>query len=101
MGRRVRASRGCWRGWWGRGGVGEWRARGPGSAVAHRGAEAFAAACAGAAGRPGGWAELRGRFRAVSLFVLEDLHDLARAPLALAELSPTLDALADAGAAVA
>ena len=36
---------------------------------------------------PGGWAELRGRFRALDLFVLEDLHALERAPLALAELT--------------
>ena len=44
--------------------VGERLLRRPESAVAHLEAEAFAAACAEAAGRPGGWAELRGRFRA-------------------------------------
>ena len=53
--RRGWASRGCWRGW---------SANGcrvsPGAAVAHLEAEAFAAACAEAAGRRGGgWAELR------------------------------------------
>src|SRR5690348_11071900 len=35
--------------------------RRPESSVAHLGAEAFASACAEAAGRRGGWAELRGR----------------------------------------
>jgi len=81
--------------------VGERLMRRPGSSLAHLGAEAFAAACAEAAGRPGGWADLRERFRGVDLLVLEDLHALARAPLALAELTHTLDALADRGAAVA
>jgi chromosomal replication initiator protein len=81
--------------------VAERLARHPGAAVAHLTAEAFAAACAEAASRPDGWAELRARFRALDLFVLEDVHALERAPLALAELAPTLDALADAGAAVA
>src|SRR3954451_12787087 len=75
--------------------------RRPESSVAHLGGEAFAAACAEAAGRLGGWAELRERFRGVDLFVLEDLHALERAPLALQELSHTLDALDGAGAAVA
>ena len=73
--------------------------RRPESAVAHLGAEAFAAACAEAAGQPGGWADLRARFRGLDLFVLEDLHALERAPLALAELTHTLDALDEAGAA--
>jgi chromosomal replication initiator protein len=83
--------------------VAECLRRRPGSAVAHLEAEAFAAACAEAAGRPGGvgWAELRRRFRWLDLFVLEDVHVLERAPLALGELVPTLDALAEAGAAVA
>lgn len=78
-------------------------ARRPGAAVAHLEAEAFAAGCAAAARRGGGagWAELRERFRGLDLFVLEDLHALERAPLALEELGHTLDALADAGAAVA
>ncbi len=81
--------------------VGERLTRDPGAAVAHLEAETFAAACAEAAGLPGGWADLRGRFRALDLLVIEDLHALARAPLALAELAHTLDALADVGAAVA
>lgn len=75
--------------------------RRPESSVAHLGAEAFAAACAEAAGQPGGWTELRGRFRGLDLFVLEDLHALERAPLALEELTHTLDALDEAGASVA
>jgi chromosomal replication initiator protein len=75
--------------------------RRPQSAVAHLEAEAFAAACSEAAGQSGGWAELRGRFRRLDLFVLEDLHALSRAPLALSELMHTLDALAEVGAAVA
>jgi chromosomal replication initiator protein len=81
--------------------VGETLARRPGAAAARLEAEAFAASCAEASGRSGGWAELRGWFRALDLFVLEDLHALERAPLALAELSHTLDALFEAGAAVA
>ena len=75
--------------------------RRPESAVAHLSAEAFAARCAEAAARPEGWGELRSRFRGLDLFVLEDLHALERAPLALQELSHTLDALDEAGAAVA
>lgn len=75
--------------------------RHPESAVAHLEAEAFAALCAEAAGQRGGWAELRDRFRGLDLFVLEDLHALGRAPLALAELTHTLDALDEAGASVA
>src|SRR5262249_50218199 len=81
--------------------VGERLLRIPGSSVAHLEAEAFAAACAVAARQPGGWAELRARFRAVDRFVLEDLHALERTPLALEELTHTLDALAGEGAAVA
>ena len=81
--------------------VAECLLRRPGSAVAHLEAEAFAAACAEAAGQAGGWAELRERFRRLDLFVLEDLHALERAPLALTELVHTLDALDEAGAAVA
>jgi len=75
--------------------------RHPESAVAHLEAESFAALCAEAAGQSGGWTELRGRFRGLDLFVLEDLHALERAPLALAELTHTLDALDEAGASVA
>jgi chromosomal replication initiator protein len=75
--------------------------RRPESAVAHLEAEAFAAACAGASGRPGGWAEVRERFRRLDLFVLDDLQTLERTPWAMEELSHTLDALDEAGAAVA
>jgi chromosomal replication initiator protein len=83
--------------------VAECLLRRPGAAVAHLEAEAFAAACAEAAGRSGsgGWSELRERFRRLDLFVLEDLHALERAPLALGELAHTLDALEEAGSAVA
>ena len=84
-----------------RGLVGEWLARRPGSALAHLEAEAFAGACAAAASKPGGWAELRADFRSLDLFVLEDVHALERAPLALGELTHTLDALAELGASVA
>ena len=75
--------------------------RRPESALAHLEAEAFAALCADAATRPGGWTALRGRFRALDLFVLDDVHALERAPLALNELTHTLDALDEAGALVA
>jgi chromosomal replication initiation ATPase DnaA len=81
--------------------VGEWLLRRPGSAVAHLEAEAFAAACAEAQEQRDGWPELRQRFRSLDLFVLDDLHALERAPLALAELTHTLDALTDLGGAVA
>jgi chromosomal replication initiator protein len=81
--------------------VGERLLRRPESAVAHLEAETFASACAEAANQPGGWSELRARFRRLDLFVLEDLHALERAPLALEELTHTLDALDDAGAGVA
>jgi chromosomal replication initiator protein len=81
--------------------VAECLLRRPGAAVAHLEAEAFAAACAEAAGRSGGWSELRERFRRLDLFVLEDLHALERARLALEELVHTLDALDEAGSAVA
>jgi chromosomal replication initiator protein len=75
--------------------------RRPGSAVAHLEAEAFAAACAEASSRSGGWAEVRDRFRRLDLFVLDDLQTLERTPWAMEELSHTLDALDEAGAAVA
>src|SRR5947209_1007954 len=63
--------------------------REPGSAVAHLDAEEFAAACAEAAADTagGGWPALRSRFRAVDLFVVEDLEGLARAPTAREELA--------------
>lgn len=75
--------------------------RRPESVVASIEAEAFAAACAEASGRPGGWAELRDRFRRLDLFVIDDLQSLERAPWAMVELSHTLDALDEAGASVA
>jgi chromosomal replication initiator protein len=75
--------------------------RQPGSAVAHLEAEAFAAACAEASTRAGGWADVRDRFRRLDLFILDDLHALERTPWAMEELSHTLDALDEAGAAVA
>jgi chromosomal replication initiator protein len=81
--------------------VAEWLLRRPEAPVAHLGAETFAALCAEAMAAPGGWAELRGRFRGLDLLVLEDLHALERAPLALGELAHTLDALEEAGATVA
>jgi chromosomal replication initiator protein len=75
--------------------------RRPESAVAPMDGESFAAACAEASGRVGGWAELRERFRRLDLFILDDLQALERAPWAMDELSHTLDALDEAGAAVA
>ena len=81
--------------------VAERIARRPDSAVAILGAEAFAASCAEAADRRGGFGELRERFRRLDLFVIEDLHAMEDAPLALNELAHTLDALEEAGAAVA
>ncbi|WP_435018112.1 helix-turn-helix domain-containing protein [Tundrisphaera sp. TA3] len=75
--------------------------RRPGTALAHLEAEAFAAACAEASARPGGWSDLRDRFRRLGLFVLDDVHALERAPWAMAELAHTLDALDAGGAAVA
>ncbi len=81
--------------------VAERLARRPESALAHLEAEGFAAACAEASRRPGGWEELRERFRRLDLFVLDDLHGLERAPWAMHELTHTLDALDRAGAAVA
>src|SRR5438270_6559988 len=59
--------------------------RQPGASVAHLEAEAFAALCAEAADTRS-WSDVRDRFRQLDLFVLEDLHALARAPLALGEL---------------
>jgi len=77
--------------------------RQPGSLVVHLDAQAFAAVCLNADGKTAGagWCALRGRFRCVDLFVLEDLEGLERAPLARDELVHTLDALDVAGAAVA
>ena len=81
--------------------VAERLVRRPESAIAHLTAEAFAIACAEAAGRSDGWAEVRARFRGVDLFVLDDLHFLERLPWTMIELGHTLDALDDAGADVA
>jgi chromosomal replication initiator protein len=80
----------------------EWLRRHPAAAIAHLDAAAFAGACLDAAGQAdgNGWAELRARFRAVDLLVLEDLEGLERAPLAREELIHTLDTLEDRGAGV-
>ncbi len=75
--------------------------RRPESALAHLDAESFAAACAEATSRRDGWADLRARFRHLDLLVLDDLHPLERAPLALAELAHVLDDLEANGAAIA
>ena len=60
----------------------EWLLRQPRSAVAHLDAQTFVTACVEAAGVPGGvgWTALRGRFRSVDLFVLEDIEGLERGP---------------------
>lgn len=79
----------------------EWRARRPEAPIELLPAEDFATLCHQANEAPGGWAALRRRFRTAELLALDDLHDLARSPLALAELVPTLDALEESGAAVA
>jgi chromosomal replication initiator protein len=81
--------------------VAERVSRWPGSSVAHLAAEAFAALCAEANEVHLGWGEVRARFRGLDLFVLDDVQALERAPLALEELTHTLDALGDVGAAVA
>ena len=81
--------------------VAERLVRMPGSAVAHLEAEAFAAACAEASTRAGGWEEVRGRFRRLDLLALDDIQTLERTPWAMEELSHTLDALDAGGSAVA
>jgi chromosomal replication initiator protein len=83
--------------------VAECLLRHPGSSVAHLDAQTFVAACLEAAAVAGGvgWSALRGRFRSVDLFVLEDIEGLERGPLARDELVHTLDALDATGAAVA
>ena len=83
--------------------VAEWLLRHPDSSVVHLDAQAFVAACLEAAAVAGGvgWSALRGRFRSVQLFVLEDIEGLARGPLARDELAHTLDALDALGVAVA
>src|SRR6201999_2495137 len=59
--------------------VAEWLLRHPGSSVAHLDAQTFGVACLEAAAIAGGvgWSALRGRFRSVQLFVLEDIEGLA------------------------
>ncbi|CAN5873372.1 hypothetical protein BH23PLA1_BH23PLA1_14020 [soil metagenome] len=81
--------------------VAEHLARHAGAAVAHLSAEAFDAYCTEAVSAPGGWGELRDHLRAVDLLVVDDLHGLERSPMALSELSSTLDALDSAGAWIA
>lgn len=81
--------------------VGETLTRRPGAAVAHLAAEEFAQRCAEAARKTGGWAELRERFRGLDLLVIDDLHHLQNAPMALNELTNTLDAIEDVGGSVA
>jgi chromosomal replication initiator protein len=80
--------------------VAEARARRPDARAVALTAEAFAAACAAAAVGSGGWSALRGALRESELIGIDDLTGLARQPLALVELSHTLDALEAAGAAV-
>jgi len=77
--------------------------RQPGSSVVHMDAQAFTVACLEAGGEAAGvgWSALRGRFRCVDLFVLEDLEGLESVPVARDELAHALDALDAAGAAVA
>jgi len=75
--------------------------RRPESAVAEVTGEAFAALCGEASTRPGGWAEVRERFRQVDLLAIDGLEALSRVPPALDELSHTLDALETRGAVVA
>ncbi len=81
--------------------VAEKIARFPGASVATLTAEAFASLCHEAAGRLGGFADLRERFRGLDLFVLDDLHALERSPIASEELAHTLDALEEAGGSAA
>ncbi len=75
----------------------------PGSVVVHLDAQSFSLACSEAVGEVAGasWSALRGRFRSVDLFVLEDLEGLEGSSLARDELVHTLDALDARGAAVA
>ena len=80
----------------------EWLGRHSDAAIAHIEAATFAGDCTTAASQAdgNGWAELRSRYRVVDLLVLEDIEGLERAPLALQELSHTLDALSALGSAV-
>jgi chromosomal replication initiator protein len=85
----------------------EWLRRHPASAVAQIDANSFVELCREAASRTEhrddstGWTELRGRFRSVDLFVMDDLEGLERAPQAREEFSHTLDAIEARGGAVA
>ena len=87
---RAWANRDSWRAWWLSGYVvsrlRRWHTWMP---------QSFVAACLEAAAVAGGvgWSALRGRFRSVDLFVLEDIEGLERGPLARDELAHTLDAL--------
>ena len=82
--------------------VAEYLRRQPDTLVAYLDAQSFVTACMEAAAIAGGagWLALRNRFRAVSLFVLEDIEGLERGPLALDELVHTLDTLDVTGATV-
>ena len=75
--------------------------RRPESAVAEIAGEAFAALCGDASARPGGWSEVRARFRHVDLLAIDGLEALIRVPPSLDELTHTLDALEARGASVA
>ncbi len=75
--------------------------RRPESAVAEIVGEAFAALCGEASDKPGGWSEIRARFRHVDLLAIDGLEALGRVPPSLDELCHTLDALEARGAVVA
>jgi chromosomal replication initiator protein len=75
--------------------------RRPESSVAETTGEAFAALCGEASAQPGGWLEIRSRFRHVDLLALDGLEALIRVPPSLDELTHTLDALEARGAVVA
>ncbi|MDX2038175.1 MAG: DnaA/Hda family protein [Isosphaeraceae bacterium] len=63
--------------------------------------DAFSTECSEADDRPGGWSELRERYRRLDLLALDDLQGLKRNPLAVNELLHTLDALESRGASIA
>jgi chromosomal replication initiator protein len=79
----------------------EWHQRHPAIPAQLLDAETFAAACAAAGRRAADWSALRDRFRNCGLFLLDNLPALARSPLAIDELTFTLDDLEAAGAAIA
>lgn len=72
-----------------------------GASVAVLSWAAFVEMCEEAEVREGGWAELRERLRGLDLFALDDLPAMARHGLAMGELGPMLDGLAERGALVA